>query len=354
MLTYSRIFWFLLILSGAFFVPFALFLPETCRNVVGDGSIPPPWPSANISDWMRFRSRARNGLTVDQNKMAQLRKNYKLTIPNPIGTLRVLGDFETTLILLPAGLAITCFYAIATGASIMFGSLYGFNELEVSLMFLPLGAGSIVSAFTTGKLVDWNYRRHAKRLNFPVVKNRQTDLSDFPVELARLQIGLPLMLFGAVAIIGYGWMMNHKISLAGPIIMLFILGYCIIAGFQCLQVLMVDIYPGQPAVATAANNLFRCLLGAAGSAAIIPMADAMGYGWAYTILALLFFVTSTGSAASMVYGVKWRKQKKEKAERRQQRKDEKKAMKQKQNAKPPNEQSPDVEVEQAPPKPHGT
>jgi multidrug resistance protein len=37
------IFWFLLILSVVAFVFLALFLPETCRNIVGDGSVPPPW-----------------------------------------------------------------------------------------------------------------------------------------------------------------------------------------------------------------------------------------------------------------------------------------------------------------------
>lgn len=208
-----RIFWFLLILSSAMFVPLALFLPETCRNIVGDGSVPPPWSSANITDRIRFRNRAMKGIPVNEQKLAQLRQNYRLTIPNPIGTLVVLADFESALILIATGLALACFYAIATGASVAFGSLYGFNSLQISLVFLPIGAGSLISAFTTGKLVDWNYRRHARRLNFPVTKNRQTDLSDFPIELARMQIALPMLLLSAVGIVGYGWMMDYKISL---------------------------------------------------------------------------------------------------------------------------------------------
>lgn len=149
-----------------------------------------------------------------------------------------------------------------------------------------------------------------------MVKNRQTDLTDFPIELARVQIGLPILVGGAVAVLGYGWMMDHKISLAGPIIMLFILGYCLVAGFQVLNVLMLDIYPGQPATATAANNVFRCLLGAAASAAITPMSNAIGNGWAYTILAVLFALSLLGLLVSVRYGMQWRRAKKEKAERR--------------------------------------
>ena len=263
-----RIFWFLLILSTAAFIPLVLFLPETCRKIVGNGSIPPPRASWNISDHIRFKNRAKKGIPIDEQKMAELRKNYRITIPNPIGTLVVLTDLEAGLILISTGLALACFYAISAGASNAFQTVYGFDELQISLMFLPIGGGSLISAFTTGRLVDWNYRRHAKRLDFPVHKNRQTDLSDFPIELARMQIGLPLLWLGAATIIGYGWLLDHKVSLAGPIVMLFLMGYCIIAGFQVLNVLMIDIYPGQPAVATAANNVTRCLLGAAASAAV--------------------------------------------------------------------------------------
>ena len=295
-------------------------MPETCRTLVDDGSIPPPRSSANLTDARRFRNNVLNGTPINETKLATLRQNHKLSIPNPIGTLRVLADFQSTCIILPTGLAIASFYAISTGAAQSFGTLYGFHELKVSLIFIPIGAGSIISAFTTGKLVDWNYRRIASRLNFPVTKNRFTDLSDFPIERARLQIAVPMYLLAALSIVGYGWMMDHRISLAGPVIMLFLLGYCIIAGSQCMNVLIVDVYPGQPATATAANNVFRCLLGAAATAAIVPLTERVGHGWAYTILAGLLVVSLGGSAASWRWGMGWRRARKvrlaEKAEKK--------------------------------------
>ena len=180
-------------------------------------------------------------------------------------------------------------------------------------MFLPIGAGAVISAFTTGRLVDWNFRRYARMHDFPVDRRRQADLTTFPVERARLEIGLPLWLLGAAATIGYGWMMDHRISLAGPVIMLLILGYCVFAGTQVLMVLLVDTHQDRAATVTAANNLFRCLLGAAASAAIEPMTRAMGHGWAYTILGLLAVLASAGPLACMRYGMQWRKAKKEKA-----------------------------------------
>lgn len=48
-------FWFLLILSEVFFLLIFVFLPETCRKVVGDGSIPPPWINSTLYDLMLSR-----------------------------------------------------------------------------------------------------------------------------------------------------------------------------------------------------------------------------------------------------------------------------------------------------------
>lgn len=310
------VFWFLLAFAGVFCIPLLLFLPETCRKVVGDASVPPPPLNMNITDKIRFANRAKAGIPVDEAKLAKLRENYTLHLPNPLKTLVVLFDFETAIILLGAGLALADFYAISTGASSAFRRVYGFDDMQVALMFLPIGAGGIVSVFTTGRAVDWNYRRYAKKHGLSVEKNRQQDLSDFPIEKARIEIAMPLLYLGAAAVLGYGWTMDHHVSLAGPIILLFIMGYALVAAFQVLNVLMVDIYPGQAATATAANNIVRCELGAAASAAIVPMSQAMGNGWSYTLLALIFVAYSPLLFWTMNSGVKWRQAKKAKAEKK--------------------------------------
>jgi multidrug resistance protein len=350
------IFWFLLIFACAVFIPLILFLPETCRNVVDDGSIPPPLLSMNISDHIRHSNRRKAGIPINEEKLTTLRKNYKLQVPNPLSTLKVATDKEAGILLFAVGLALACYYAISTGASSQFGSLYGFSQLKVSLMFIPVGGGSILSAFTTGKIIDYNYRRHARIHNFPLTKNRQLDLTNFPIEKARLEIALPLFYLGAAAIIAYGWVMGQRVSVAGPVMLLFVIGYALVASFQILNILMVDIYPGRPATATAANNLVRCEIGAVATAVIVPMVDAMGTGvsdcfsffplavcslqslahelflgalanilkWSYTILALLFVVYSPALLVIMRYGMRWRKVRKDKEAAAAKRKEEKK------------------------------
>jgi multidrug resistance protein len=306
-LDWHWIFWFLLILSGAFFVPFFLFLPETSRKLVGDGSIPPPWTSWNLADALRHKNRAKRGILVDMEKQTKLHENVRISFPNPLSTLVIFGSLEAVLVLLATGFALACFYAISTGAASVLSEVYHYDEVHIGLVFLSIGGGSIISAFTTGMIVDWNYARHAKRNGFPIAKNRSTDISNFPIERARVEIGLPCLLLGVLTVIGYGWIVDFNLSIAGPIVMLFLMGYALIAGFQSLNVLMVDLYPTQASSATAASNVVRCLLGAAASAAILPMSNAMGNGWAYTTLALMFLLSCGGLLVIMKYGISWRK-----------------------------------------------
>ena len=306
------IFWILTIWSGALFVLILLFLPETCRKVVGDGSIPPPKLNQSLTGIVRERNRAKAGILVDAAQQDAVRKNYKLGFPNPVSTLKIATDKEAALILFCGGLIVSLLYAVTTGIPSQFGKIYGFDELQLGLVYIPFGGGSLISAFTSGKLIDWNYRRHAIRNGFPTTKNRYQDLTGFPIERARLEISMPLLYLAVLSLIGYGWVLDYQTNLSGPLILLFFFGYGTMAAFQVMMILMVDINPGNAAAATAANNLFRCLLGAGSTAVVVPMIDRMGVGWTYTFASLVWIAFSPLLWALMKYGPKWRKEKKTK------------------------------------------
>lgn len=317
------IFWILTIFSATYFVLFFLFLPETCRKVVGDGSIPPRKLNQSLTGIILERRRIKAGITVDAVQQEAVRKNYRLSFPNPLSTLVIAGDKESGLILFCSGLLVAILYATTTGIPYLFGKIYGFDELQLGLVYLPFGAGSLISAFSTGKAIDWNYRRHAKRNGFPPSKNRHQDLTHFPIEKARLEVALPLLYVGNIGSIAYGWTLDYQTNLAGPLIMLFVFGYGSMAAFQVMQILMVDINPGNAASATAANNLFRCLLGAGSTAVVVPMIDKMGVGWTYTFASLVWIALSPTLWLLMRYGPGWRKEKKEKEDRKEKAKAEK-------------------------------
>lgn len=189
---------------------------------------------------------------------------------------------------------------------------YGLNELEIGLCYISLGIGSLISALTMGHVVDWNFRRHARRLNVEIKKGKQQDLSDFPIEIVRFQVVLPGHIIGTAAILAYGWTIKFATHLAGPEIALFFIGFGVSTAFNLTNTLLIDLHRDKPATATAAVNFVRCLLSAAGAAAIIPMCDAMNPGWAFTLLAAIYTVYVVLVFWVQRKGLDWRREAAEK------------------------------------------
>jgi len=119
------------------------------------------------------------------------------------------------------------------------------------------------------------------------VKNRQQRLSDFPIEVARLQISLPLVYAACVSIVTYSWVMEYKINLAGPVITLFVTGHTLSGAFSSLNTLVIDCNIESPATAVAAKNWFRCWFGVGAVAAVNPLINRIGFGWTGTFVAFV-------------------------------------------------------------------
>jgi MFS family permease len=297
------IFWFLAILGGLFFIPLLLFMPETCRVIVGDGlkeGLGPP-------DY------------AERDALAK--KRDPLRFPNPLDTLVVAIEKEGFFILFFAGIVYAGFYAILSGMPSQLNQIYGFDELKVGLMYLPMAGGSIVAAFTQGRLVDWSFAREAKKLGIEVKKRKQQDLSHFPIEKARLQVAAPMLLLATTSTVIYGWVLHFRVSVAGPVIMLFVQGFALVASTQCISILIVDINPGLAGTATAAFNLIRCLLGAASTALIIPMTNKMGLGWSYTLIGGVYVLLSPMLWVVVTWGPGWRRERAEKEREKEEKKE---------------------------------
>jgi hypothetical protein len=166
--------------------------------------------------------------------------------------------------------------------------------------------GSLLSSLTMGHVVDWNFRRHAARLNMPMSKGKQQDLSNFPIERVKFEIVLPGHAVGIIGLILFGWTVFFQTHLAGPEIALFITGFGISTAFNITNGLLIDLHRDKPAAATAAINFVRCLMSAGGSAAIIPMCRAMGSGWAFTLIGLVYVLLIGVVVWIMRKGLGWR------------------------------------------------
>lgn len=312
-LGWRSIFWFLVILSACYLVPFLIAFPETCRNVVGNGSVKPQSWNRSLINYLHDKKAAKAPAltrTVTRESVrleeARLIKARKLRFPNPLKTLKIVFEKDTGLLLLYNSLVYTAFYDVTASMPYLFGKIYNFNDLQIGLCFIPFGVGCLIAPTLGGKLLDWNFRRLAVKHGFPVDKKRATDLKDFPLEQARIQVTWPLVVIGDAALLCYGWVMQAETNLAAPLVMLFFIGLCLTGSFNCNSVMLVDLYPLSPSTAIAANNLVRCFMGAGGTAIIIIMIESMGRGWCFTFIAGVVMLFSPILWILRKYGQAWR------------------------------------------------
>lgn len=315
-LGWRSIFWFLVILSGCFLIPFALTVPETGRNVVGNGSVPPQGWNMTVVEWLRARKDAKSsdGLsrsnTAEGRRIAQaeLAKGRKLRWPNPLKTVHIIMEKDMAVVLLYNSLIYTAFYDIMATVPNLYAQIYNFNDLQIGLCYIPFGCGCALASIINGKMLDRNYKKVARQVGFTIDRKRGDDLRHFPIERARLEIIWPLLIIGISCILCYGWVLEKNANLAAPLILTFFIGLCVNGSFNILSTLVVDLYPQSPSTATAANNLVRCFVGAAGTGIINIMVDKMGRGWCFTFIALVCFAFMPMLWVELKWGPGWREE----------------------------------------------
>jgi MFS family permease len=294
-LGWHSIFWFLAIACVVLGILFLFLFPETNRKLVGNGSRVPPRLSQPLCFCFQQRSKQQQVEATERNSMS---------FPNPFSIFKVVLDKEGAVVLAGNGVINILIAGVNTGLPQLMTSLYGLSEVQTSLCFLAFGVGSAVCTVITGRLMDRAYRKTAAKHNIHLKFARRDP--NMPVEHARLQVTWPHIVAAIASLIGYGWTLNKPTHLAGPIVFLFVIGYTTTAVAQALNALMVDLFPQDAATASAANNLIRCGLGAAITAAIQPLTDAVHPGWTYTVCAAILLFIVPFFIALTRFGPGWR------------------------------------------------
>ncbi|KUI68354.1 Quinidine resistance protein 2 [Cytospora mali] len=325
-LGWRSIFWFLTILAAINLIAMLLFFPETCRKIVGDGSVRAHpayrtlWQMAK-DHHRRLQAKKSNDPPVALQRVTtstSSKPRPKLTIKfgNPFDSITIIFEPLLGLLLGYSAIVFASFYSIATVMPSEFERLYGFDDIKVGLMYLPMAGGSIVAAFVVGPAINWNYRRHAKRLGISLTKGSQDDLSNFPIERARIEVGMPLLVISTSVCFAWGWALQYNAPVAVPCVLLFLMGIGMIGFNNAAMVLVTDMYRTKAGAATAANNFTRCLIGAAFTAAISPMIQGIGAGWSFSILGFLCLAGAPLLLLIMRNGIKWRRNIRQKDERK--------------------------------------
>ncbi|KAN0111587.1 MFS general substrate transporter [Russula decolorans] len=285
-LGWRSIFWFLCICSAVCGLGLFLFLPETLRVIVGDGSISAGWIYTQpISLIGRHRSA---GISSER----PARKPFK----NP---LLMFAYPEIFVLLIFNGTIYAVMYSITASLAVIFEKVYPYlNQTEIGLCFIPMGLGMKIR----DDLIRQTRTDSEEHVD-PEVIEKDTS---FPIEKARLQI-LPWVVFVyATCVIGYGWALQSRVTIAVPLILQFIIGVSAITILNATQTLLIDMMPNQGSSVTACNNIVRCLLGAGMVSIVKPILDALDDGWSYVVFGSLCVLVSPLLYVEIRWGPFWR------------------------------------------------
>lgn len=119
-------------------------LPETCRSVVGNGSIPvPPW---NKAIFPILRPRAPD--LPPEN--SQQKRETHTKFGNPFSGLALLRHRATLVVSVCFGIYYMVHTCLQASLSTIFVQVYGVSGLVAGLVYIPFGVGCMVSSFIAG------------------------------------------------------------------------------------------------------------------------------------------------------------------------------------------------------------
>ncbi|THH19557.1 hypothetical protein EW146_g1639 [Bondarzewia mesenterica] len=217
-------------------------------------------------------------------------KSLKRPFRNP---LLLFAHPDVCISLLFTGVVYAVNYSITATISSSFASVYPFlSETAIGLCFLTTGAGMIIGSTLTGKFLDWEYGNircqietsHLSNMDLERTDGGAAATVDFPIEKARLRT-MPIHLgVFVVCTIAWGWCLQAKVSIAGPLVLQVALGCTSISILNTTMTLMLDLLPSQSSSVTACTNLVRCSLAAVLVSVVDMATSALGYGWTYVVL----------------------------------------------------------------------
>lgn len=278
------IFGFLAILGAVVYVMLLLFLPETLRCLVGDGSY------LGEHRWV-----VKPGLR-QKRLIAEGDKRYPLP-PKPSlrGYFKLMGYAPVTLVSVNAGLLFATYYGLAVTLSAQLHSEYGFTPAQTGAAYLVPGVSLVLGSLTSGRLSD---------------RLRQRQIAAHPEGKVIPEQRLPLQIFGVImsmgGILGYGWMIHFHFHVATVLLFAFMAGFGMTWVFVTNTTYLTECSPGLPASLVAIAAFFRNMGAAIASVVIEPLISKMTFGWCFTGLALMDLFSLAMVFTLMMKGPAWR------------------------------------------------
>lgn len=284
-------------------------LPETARNIVGDGTIAAEGINKPLLRVLSPRHPKLETSASCIHRETRPKPAKTANFPNPFAALKLLRSAETTILLLAYGINYSVYSCLQASLSTIFVDTYRISGLAAGLIYIPFGVACAFSAFATGKLLDMDFRKTASKCGIEVEKGKATDLSGFPIEKARLRTVVFCVAVCAALVTAYGWLLERNTHIAAPLALQFVIGLTIQPVFTALNTLLVDIHPATPSTAQAACNFVRCELAAGCLAGLDALLRKTGPGWSFSLFGSSLVLEVAMLVVLQMKGMQWRQSK---------------------------------------------
>lgn len=273
--TWRAIFWALSIFGGLMLIVLFFVLPETNRRVVGNGSRAPQgfryYICRSPYSWIRHRVKGLPKYPKDEGY------NQEWLLPQQkvqwFKFVYLFAELRVIMILVPTALHYTTWYMVLTALSTLLSDApYNFSVHNIGMTYLSSGMGTFLSTLVTGKLMQYSYRRQAHYFPINIYK-------------ARLEFAMYASAIELLTTLVFGWCMHYEVSFYAPVVMTFFVSVGAAFFLSTSSAILVDMFPSDSAASQSCNNLARCLLCAAGLAALQKMMDNMTIGGTFTFMA---------------------------------------------------------------------
>ncbi|ORY56952.1 major facilitator superfamily domain-containing protein [Pseudomassariella vexata] len=289
---WTWIFWFLGIAASLCLAIIVCFLPETSRNLVGNGSIRPskhlqlPIPGL-MCHW----------------KESDVVASHRWRLPNPLRSLKILIRKDNIIIILACGILYVVYTCICASLSVLFINIYELNQFQAGLIYMPFGVGGTLSTFFCGPLLNKAYRKARTEHGLATDITAGDDLDKFPIEKARLTVIWIPMLVTTLSVVAFGWVLHfHQVRIvlcsqvphdslahivqhiAIPLCIQFIAGLAMQLDFSIYNTLLVDKNHRTPAAAQASSKIVRFALAAIATVFLQDLIDTLGIGGTSTLM----------------------------------------------------------------------
>ncbi|EMC96288.1 hypothetical protein BAUCODRAFT_139120 [Baudoinia panamericana UAMH 10762] len=187
-------------------------------------------------------------------------------------------------------------YSLLTPIRYVLNPRFGLTSpLQSGLFYIAPGCGYLVGTFFGGRWADTVVKKWIEKRGVRVPEDRLHSC------LTAMGVVIP------ACMLLYGWSIEKRVGgIPLPVIVMFVQGVAQLFCFPSLNTYCLDVMQKQSAEVVAGNYVIRYFFAAAGSAACLPVIEAIGVGWFSTISAAFLVLAAAGVLLTAKYGPKWR------------------------------------------------